>query len=457
MDDLFRFVLLRPANLPDSGEVKVLDAPSIDSGMSRAAARREAVQLLTSGEMVRRTEELGDAATALAVHDALAGGPQPAETVRELVRQVSGSDVADLVASDGFVRDEGRLADVLVATKLVSDSAGADARGLAAAAQGYDAIRALADGADPVGLRPLAMPAFRSGDQKDAGFPDRRLSGDLPEAGQGDEEGSRGDVAAEEDMIARLDRALTELGRIRSGDFFVPEKGEVQQGPEERPAPQGGTAPREHPGDARVAERPTPLSARLETPWQLSAEALRQVSPEVRETVAGLNLDLTTDALPYVVHRLHDARTEALTARDLKVAVPAQDIVKVGGTFLGVAPSSDYVGTPAAPMPTGHGSIRQVGIGDLLMVRQHVLRHEGGEVAHVENVLKSEHLSRDTRRLERTETTVLTEAETTKEDERDTQTTDRFSLKRETSNTLKQDTESRRACRSTPSTARSSR
>ena len=55
----------------------------------------------------------------------------------------------------------------------------------------------------------------------------------------------------------------------------------------------------------------------------------------------------------------------------------------------------------------------------------------------MENVLKSEHLSRDTRRLERTETTVLRETETTNEEQRDTQTTERFSLKRETSDTIK--------------------
>ncbi len=82
-----------------------------------------------------------------------------------------------------------------------------------------------------------------------------------------------------------------------------------------------------------------------------------------------------------------------------------------------------------------------MGIGDLLMVKEHVLRYEGGELAHVENVLKSEHLSRETRRLERTETSIVQETEQTKEEERDTQSTDRFSLKRETSDTIHQDTE----------------
>ena len=60
------------------------------------------------------------------------------------------------------------------------------------------------------------------------------------------------------------------------------------------------------------------------------------------------------------------------------------------------------------------------------MVKEHVLRYEGGDLAHVENVLKSERFERDTRRLEHTETTIFQETETTKEETRDTQTTDRF-------------------------------
>ena len=99
---------------------------------------------------------------------------------------------------------------------------------------------------------------------------------------------------------------------------------------------------------------------------------------------------------------------------------------------------NDYIGYPKSPMPTGHGNIRPIGIGDLLLVKEHVLRYEGGDLAHVENILKTETLC-DTRRLERTETTVVQETETTNEQETDNQSTDRFSLKRETSDTIKSD------------------
>ncbi|MGW1273425.1 hypothetical protein, partial [Streptomyces sp. NPDC002491] len=95
----------------------------------------------------------------------------------------------------------------------------------------------------------------------------------------------------------------------------------------------------------------------------------------------------------------------------------------------------------ATALPTTRGNIRPAGIGDLLIVKQHTLRYEGGELAHIENVLPREKLNRETRRLERTEATLVQESETTKTEERDSQTTDRFSLKRETSDTVKRDSE----------------
>jgi len=443
MDDLFRFVLLRPANLPDSTEVKVLEPPSIDVSGSRQVARRQAVQLLTGDRVLRRTEQLSHAATALAVHDALDAGPRQAAEVRQLVQDVSGTTVEDLVASDAFHADEAGLADALVAAKLVSDSAQTDARGLGAAAQAYDAIRALANGADPVRLRPLAMPSFTDGDGSNKGaFPDRRLIEDMPADSAGDGNGE-GDAGGEGDPIqervARLDKAIAALGRVRAADFEVARA--VARGAAAHFAPEHG-----HVAAARADEGAAPLPkptgpAVLETPWKLSEQAVRRVDSAVLRTVEEVRMDLATDALPDVVQQLQEARVESLTLANLKVSKSAQNVYQIGGSFLVYGPSSDYVGMPTTSMPTGHGSIRPVGIGDLLMVKQHVLRYEGGEVAHVENVLKSEHLDRETRRFERTETTVLTESETTKEDERDTQSTDRFSLKRETSDTLKQDSE----------------
>lgn len=448
MDDLFRFVLLRPADAPDSTEIKMLDPPSLDGTRGAGVARRRAAQLLRRDDALRRTDDLAYASAARAVAAELAGGARPAAAVRSVVEALTGIPVAEIVADDAFTRDEGRLADVLVATKLVSDSSGTDARALATAARGYDALRALAEGADPVALRPLSMPTWGDHD-RDSGAREPAAQIDRPHAGPTAPAAPTASPAKDPDPanaaeVERLDAALAELGRLRAGDFLIerdapphgPATGDVREARAARPEAREGREPtREQPN------QPAPRSAELRSPWQLSETTVGRISPAVRATIANLDLDLGTDPLPSVMRRIHDARTELLTAADARMSVASEAIVAIGSSFLGTAAASDYVGPPATSMPTGHGTIRPVGIGDLLLVRQHVLRYEGGEVGHIENVLKTERLNRETRRLDRTETTVLTESETTREDERDVQSTDRFSLKRETSQTLKQDTE----------------
>lgn len=85
------------------------------------------------------------------------------------------------------------------------------------------------------------------------------------------------------------------------------------------------------------------------------------------------------------------------------------------------------------------GMIRPLGIGDLKVVKQKLLAYEPGEVAHVENVLKGETKQRIHRSLNRNETTVFSLDESSEETERDTQSTDRFELKKEAEKTIKED------------------
>lgn len=83
---------------------------------------------------------------------------------------------------------------------------------------------------------------------------------------------------------------------------------------------------------------------------------------------------------------------------------------------------------------------RPLGIGDLLVVKQRLLRYEAGEVAHIENVMKSEHKERKHRRLNRQEEILYVETENQKESERDLQSTERFEMQKETSSTIESDT-----------------
>ncbi|WP_440604602.1 hypothetical protein [Bacillus sp. GB_SG_008] len=85
------------------------------------------------------------------------------------------------------------------------------------------------------------------------------------------------------------------------------------------------------------------------------------------------------------------------------------------------------------------GTIRPLGFGDVKVVKQKLQKYVDGEVAHIENVLKSEHKDRKHRRLDRTEETFITIQDNTEVNERDTQSTDRFELKNEADKIIKSD------------------
>lgn len=85
------------------------------------------------------------------------------------------------------------------------------------------------------------------------------------------------------------------------------------------------------------------------------------------------------------------------------------------------------------------GGIQSVGFADLLVVKQHILRYEATEIAHIENIMTGETRSREHRFLDRFEETLTFDVETTKEQEKELQTTERFEMNRETSRTIQED------------------
>lgn len=100
------------------------------------------------------------------------------------------------------------------------------------------------------------------------------------------------------------------------------------------------------------------------------------------------------------------------------------------------APCKPYV---FAPWPGGAGHIRPIGIADLKVVRSQLYKYEQGEVAHVENILRGEKRTRSFRDLYRQESSLEEEQETTKENEHESQTTERFELQQEANNVVQQD------------------
>lgn len=83
--------------------------------------------------------------------------------------------------------------------------------------------------------------------------------------------------------------------------------------------------------------------------------------------------------------------------------------------------------------------IRPSGVGNLLVVKQQIKQYEPTEVAHIENILSGEAKSREQRELQLVEETFSNVFETTREEQNELETSQRFELNREASRTIQQD------------------
>jgi hypothetical protein len=219
-----------------------------------------------------------------------------------------------------------------------------------------------------------------------------------------------------------------------------------------RPAPAIGSLEGSAP-DASAKAKTSAASAKSvkSTDAPIEPQALHALSSPVKSVLAGLNLDLATTPVADVAERL---TTEITTAMDMYFAGGA------GGAASHVPDDPFHEPTPPqewwdgdpdvlAGPPTSHGNVVPTGIADLLVVREHVVRYELGEIAFVENVAKGESFKRQTHRKDTTEDSNLTTTAFGSETVSDVQSTDhfdlqsanRFDLQREASSVVQENTD----------------
>jgi hypothetical protein len=87
--------------------------------------------------------------------------------------------------------------------------------------------------------------------------------------------------------------------------------------------------------------------------------------------------------------------------------------------------------------PKPFNDIRPIGVGDLKVVRQWLTAYVPGEISHIHNVLKGERKTRLHRRTERTEETFSFSGTAGTESSKDSQTTQRFEVKKEAEQVVK--------------------
>ena len=192
------------------------------------------------------------------------------------------------------------------------------------------------------------------------------------------------------------------------------------------------------------------LSFRLKT----SAEAF--LSAGTLEILRNRKLSISERPLDQIVEVLREELLGLTRELDSLLGRPAQRSFKrVGNTLvmittpmssvwndmvIGAVPAdSSYAFPIDIRIPISHGSVAPAGIADLLIVRQQLVRYAGVEVAHIENVLKSEKKVREHIRRRETEEITVRETEKTTSEERELESTSRFELTRETSETIRED------------------
>lgn len=424
MEELFRFVAIRPARPADPDKTVstrasadlVLAIESAESVVARirAISKWPIHASLADYAFGNAMAKLGDWAQ---------GAVLTADTANAQARDLAGDDPRALVNKPEFDRDIAQLDDTLLVLKYRSTPAGVDYNALQSARYGYDLVEQLARAESPrlrhvlVALQPARPPAPR---------PDPEPA---PKPGPTDQARLDEVVAARSALRGAMRQGL---GPLASARKTVPVVAKAIQ-------PRASTA-------KRVALS-TSGTIPPGTAWHLSEDASKALPKEAAATIRGLAGDLRATPATVLATRLADVETQLRREMATNANRPNPELQLVGSNlYRGVEASTLALGYNqiggglVGSTPIGSpGSLRPVGIGDLMIVRQNVKRYEGGEVGHIENVLRTEKMERDTRRLDRTEQTVTTEVTTDKEEERDNQSTDRSSLKREVDNTVRTD------------------
>jgi len=199
----------------------------------------------------------------------------------------------------------------------------------------------------------------------------------------------------------------------------------------------------------------TPL-AHGETAFRLKPTAERSLSSATLEILKQRSLSISENPLDLIVETLRAEIMRLSTELDEKLGRPVQRTVKRMGNALVIISTPlasvwnsmvvsnnltvpDFLYTFDSRVPQSHGSVAPAGIADLLVVKQQLVRYEGADVAHIENVLKGESKSREHSRRRETEEITFRETELTTSEERELESTSRFEMSRETSETIKED------------------
>ena len=186
----------------------------------------------------------------------------------------------------------------------------------------------------------------------------------------------------------------------------------------------------------------------------LKPTAVEALSEGTRALLEERKVDLTAAPLDRATERLSLDLAATVGELELLAGHPVKhSFVRIGDALVtvktpvttgwGAIGTGGFLPFPLLPLdgriPHTKGEVAPAGVADLLVVRQQLTGYEGSDVAHIENVLRGERKAREHSRRQETELITVRETEISTSDEREHESTDRFEMTRETSETIKED------------------
>jgi hypothetical protein len=202
-------------------------------------------------------------------------------------------------------------------------------------------------------------------------------------------------------------------------------------------------------GASMMSEGPT--ATRTAGAFALAPQAIESLTAPTQAVIREHGLDASALSLDRLANRLsRRLNTDARRLAQIAASSPLH-IRLVGNKAIPVAlppyvssglPNGSGGASPGAPSPadppTSHGTIKSVGMAELLVVKQQLKRYEAIDIGHIENVLQGESMDRQHVNSTVTEQFTLSETETTTTTQQDLESTDRFEMGREVNETVSQ-------------------
>ena len=167
------------------------------------------------------------------------------------------------------------------------------------------------------------------------------------------------------------------------------------------------------------------------------------LTPETIEVLSEIGISETYMDIEFINRTLQKRITECLSI--ISKGQGGKKQVLIGNSLVSISSSANTVNEHLANinMPTlkkNDYTMRPTGIGDLLIVKQQLLKYEPGEVAHLENILARETKERTHRKFSSVTSTIYEETEIISENENELESNEKFSLEKETSKVISSDT-----------------